>query len=92
MFVVLHIYEARSIFLLFCNHQDTASKSQTFDTGVAGLILTLLKYPMLFWTMISIHKNMGGNLWHLFVFIDIEQFLYYILLSKSLNLIHETQK
>ena len=32
--VVIHIYGARAILLLFCNHQDTESESQAMDIGV----------------------------------------------------------
>ena len=38
--LILHIYGARAIFLLFCNHQDTESESREMEIGVAGLIFT----------------------------------------------------
>ena len=37
---ILHIYGARAIFLLFCDQQDTESKSRGTEIGVAGPIFT----------------------------------------------------
>ena len=36
--VILHIYGARAIFLLFCNHQETESESREMKIGGAGPI------------------------------------------------------
>ena len=46
--VILNIYGALSILLLFCNHQDTESEAQEITTGVAGPILAQknTKIPM----------------------------------------------
>ena len=38
--VFFHIYGARAIFLIFCDHQDNDSKSCEIKIGVAGPILT----------------------------------------------------
>ena len=42
------MYGARSIFLLFCDNQDTKSESRGVEIGVDGLIFTLknIKVPM----------------------------------------------
>ena len=40
VFVILHIYGARVIFLLFCNHKENESESQEMEIGVAGPIFT----------------------------------------------------
>ena len=36
--VILRIYGARAISLLFCNHQDTEPESQEMEIGAAGSI------------------------------------------------------
>ena len=45
------MYGARSIFLLFCDNQDTKSESRGVEIGVDGLIFTLknIKVPMGQW-------------------------------------------
>ena len=40
MMVILPIYGARAIFLLFCDHQDSGSESREMKIGVAGPIFT----------------------------------------------------
>ena len=40
--VVIHIYGARSILLIFCNHQDTEYESQAMEIGVVGPICTYI--------------------------------------------------
>ena len=37
---IVRIYGARAIFLLFCDHQDTGSKSREIEIGVVGPIST----------------------------------------------------
>ena len=46
--VILHIYGARDIFLLFCDHQDTESESWEMEIGVTGPLFT--------------HKNIKGSM------------------------------
>ena len=45
---ILHIYGAKTNFLLFCDHQDTESESQEIEVVVLGLIFTQknIKGPM----------------------------------------------
>ena len=38
--VVLHIYGARAIFLLFCDHQETESETREMNIGAAGPMFT----------------------------------------------------
>ena len=38
--VILHVYVARAIFLLFCNHYENESYSREMYIGVAGSIFT----------------------------------------------------
>ena len=38
--VIVQIYGARSVFLLFCDHQDTESESHEMEYGVALPIFT----------------------------------------------------
>ena len=45
---ILHIYGASAIFVLFCDHQDTAPESQDMKIGVVGPILTQNK-PEYLW-------------------------------------------
>ena len=42
---IIHFYLVRSIFLLFCHHQDTESDFQEIDIGVAGPIFAHKKIP-----------------------------------------------
>ena len=37
---IIHIYGARAIFLLFCNHRETESESREIEISVAGPIFT----------------------------------------------------
>ena len=37
--VIIHMYWALAISLLFCNHQDTESESREMEIGVARQIL-----------------------------------------------------
>ena len=57
--VLLHIYGALAILILFCDHQDTESESLDMEIGVAGPILTQKKYQRLYGTMISILYNIN---------------------------------
>ena len=41
--VILHIYGARSIFLIFYDHQDTESEQPEIEIGVAGPIFAQKK-------------------------------------------------
>ena len=52
-----HIYGARAVLLLFCDHQDTESESCEIEIGVAGPIFTQkLSKPL--WKRIPIlHKT-----------------------------------
>ena len=59
--VIIHIYGTRAIFLLFCNHQDTESKSRVVEIGVTGPIFTH-KYQRLYGTTVSILYKMGENI------------------------------
>ena len=45
--VILHIYGALAMFLLFYDHQETESESREMEIGVAGPIFT--------------HKNIKGS-------------------------------
>ena len=47
--VILPIYGALAISLLFCDHQDTEYESQDMENGVAGPILTQKKPPNPLW-------------------------------------------
>ena len=46
--VIIHIYGARAIFLLFFDNQDTRSESPDVENGVSGWIFT--------------HKNIKGSM------------------------------
>ena len=46
---VIHIYGARAMFLLFCDHQDTESKSQEMEIGASQPILTQKKTSKTLW-------------------------------------------
>ena len=41
---VIHIYGARDIYLLFCDHQDTESESQEIEMSISQQISTHKKY------------------------------------------------
>ena len=47
--VIIHIYEARKHFLLFCDHQDTESGSRSMAIGEAGPIFTQENIPESLW-------------------------------------------
>ena len=51
---IIHIYGARAIFLLFCDHEDTESEPSEMAIDVAGPILTQKKIQRLYGTTISI--------------------------------------
>ena len=46
---IIHIYGARAIFLLFCDHQDTESESREVEMRISQPIFT--------------HKNISKYLW-----------------------------
>ena len=58
--VFLHIYGDRAIVLLFCDHQDTESKSREMEIGVAGPIF-FHKNQSIYGKMISILHKTGAN-------------------------------
>ena len=49
---ILHIYGARAVFLLFCDHQDIRSESCKLGNGVAETTLNILKHQRLYGTYI----------------------------------------
>ena len=59
--IIIHIYGARAILLIFCDHQGTESKSQEMVNIVVGPIFTQRKIRELYGTKISILYKMGGK-------------------------------
>ena len=56
---ILHIYGARAIFLLFCDHQYTESESREMEIGVSWTNIHPEKYQRLYEKMIFILHKMG---------------------------------
>ena len=85
--VVLKIYGARAISLLFCDHQDTGFKSHEMEICVARTIFTpkntrgLLgqQYP---------YYTIWVNIVAILHFLEIDQFSYYFVFTKTLSLIN----
>ena len=59
---IIHIYGARSIILLFRNHQDTASESREIEMSIYQPIFTHKKNQSIYGTTIPILYNMGENI------------------------------
>ena len=59
--IIILIYVALAMFLLFCDHQNTESESLDIEIGVATPIFTHKVYQRLYGTMISILYNMGAK-------------------------------
>ena len=59
--VILHIYGARAIFLLFYDDQDTENELCKIQTSTSQLIFTHKIYQSLYGKMIFIHYIIGGN-------------------------------
>ena len=69
--VVLHIYRARAILILFCDHQDTESEWCEIEISVSQPIFAQ-KNQRLYGTRISIIYNVGGkyrdNYWYWWIY------------------------
>ena len=59
--IIILIYVALAMFLLFCDHQNTESESIDIEIGVATPIFTHKVYQRLYGTMICILYNMGAK-------------------------------
>ena len=73
--VILHIYGAKTIFLLFCVHQYTESKNLEGEIGIARLIYINKKYQRIYGTMISILYKMDEK--NIVVFLHIYAYMPY---------------
>ena len=90
---IIHIYGATDIFLLFYDHQDIGSKPHEIEMSIYQPIFNhkkISKYP---WDN-GIHNLQYGRkiLWEFFIFIEIDPFLYYFVLSKTPSLSKEKRK
>ena len=54
--LIHHIYGGLAIFLIFCDHQDTASESQEMEICVGGPLLTQKISKALWYNNIHIPK------------------------------------
>ena len=72
---ILHIYGDRSIFLLFCYHQDTKSESYEIEMSISQPIFTNKNISKALWGN-DIHTIQYGRkiLWGVFIFMDLVPF------------------
>ena len=89
--VILHIYEARAIFLLFYDDQDTESEYQGIEMSTSQLIFTHNNIPKALWDN-DIHTLQNGRnaLWKFFIFMELDPYIYYFMMIKTLNLSNVT--
>ena len=87
--VILNIYGALSILLLFCNHQDTESEAQEMTTGVAGTILEQKKHQRPYGTTISIPFKIGKSFVVISHIYSDRHIFYYFMVTKTLILSHK---
>ena len=68
---ILHIYGARDVLLLFCDHQDTESELLEVEIGAAEIIYNR-KISKALWDN-YIHTMQYGTkmLWQLFIFMEL---------------------
>ena len=85
--VTLHIYEARAISLLFYNHQDTSSKAQESEIGVAGPILTQkTTSKALCDNNIDTPQDVSITFRQLLICMELQPLSIYFMITKKLNL------
>ena len=89
---IVQIYEARAIFILFFNYQDTESESREIEISVYGPIFTQKKPKSIWDNDIYSTQDRRKMLWQLFIFMEVEPFLYYFMITKTLNTSHEKNK
>ena len=86
---IIYIYRARAIFLIFCVHQDTESEQCEIYIKISQPIFTGTKIPRALWDN-DIHTLKYGRriLWWFFIFMDLEPFFYYFVITKTPNMRH----
>ena len=91
--VFIHIYGARSIIVLFCDHQVTESESCEIETSISQPIFTHKKISKYLLDN-YIHTIQYGRiiLWKLFIFMELEPFSYYFVITKTLSWSNEKRK
>ena len=82
--------EDRKISLLLHVHQDTEYESCEIYIRISQPIFTQKRTSKYLWDN-DIHalQNGGKILWKILIFIDLEPFFYYFLITKTLNLSHK---
>ena len=63
---IIHIYVARTIYLLFCDNQDTESESLEINIGVSEQLLTQKKWWSLWENDIYTTQDVINMLWDFF--------------------------
>ena len=90
--VVLHIYGAKAILPLFCDYQDTESESPGMEIGVARTICTLKISEALLDNDIYTPQDGFKILCKFFIFMEIELFFYFFVITTNLNLFRDKCK
>ena len=90
---ILHIYGARPIFLLVCDHQGTEDEAREIEMSTPQPIFTYKKIQNALWGN-NIHTLQYGRiiLWWLLIFMDLKPCSNFFVITKTLNLSHEKWK
>ena len=83
--VYIHIYEVRAIFLLFCYHLDTESESCEIKMSIYQPIYNRKRYPRICENYIHTLQDGRRIMWCFFIFMELELFSYYFVITKTLN-------
>ena len=80
--IIIHIYGAIAIFLLFYDDQDTLSTKCEIQMTISQIIFTNKNISKDLWDN-GIHNLQNGIniLWQFFVFMEIEPFPYYFMMT-----------
>ena len=85
--VIIHIYRARATFILVYDEQDTDSEKIEIQMRTYQIIITHKNISKALWEN-DIHNLQNGRkeLWQFFIFMGLEPFFYYFMMTKTLHM------